>query len=260
MARAVEEWDSGEEWAPALAALGWRGTEEVLDAVTPLASGDRRARSVAAYVAGQLGAPVRTLPARSAALLEAMGEAEADPRVLAVIAEALGQLGEPWGLGWLLRIRCHPDAAVRDGVVSALAGRESPLAVDALIELTRDPDPAIRDWATFAVGALAPQDSPAVRDALAARLVDADPEARIEAVHGLAVRGDARAVEEALALLEQDAGASMWTRHALAEAAIKLAAQTGDARFAPYLPPLAAWEGTTLERELAAARAACGLD
>jgi methionyl-tRNA formyltransferase len=259
--RAVDEWDSGEEWAPALAALGWRGTEDVLDALRPLAAGgDARARSVAAYVAGQLGAHVRTLPAQSAALLEEMGEAEADPRVLAVIAEAFGHLGEPWGLGWLLRLRRHPDAAVRDGVVSALAGRESQLAVDALIELSRDPDPAIRDWATFAVGALAPQDSPAVRDALAARLADPDPEARIEAVHGLAVRGDARAVEEALALLATGAGASMWTRHALVEAAIKLAAQTGDARFAPFLPPPEAWDGTTLERELAAARAACGLD
>src|SRR4029079_5800692 len=45
-ARAVEEWDCGEEWAPALAALGWRGTEDVLEALQPLAGGDRRARSV----------------------------------------------------------------------------------------------------------------------------------------------------------------------------------------------------------------------
>src|SRR5215212_4711900 len=135
--RAVAEWDSGEEWAPALSALGWRGTEDVLDALRPLAAdGDARGRSVAAYVAGQLGAPVRTLPAQSAALLEEMAEAEADPRVLAVIAAAFGQLGEPWGLGWLLRLRRHPDAAVRDGVVSALAGRENQLAVDALIELS----------------------------------------------------------------------------------------------------------------------------
>ena len=125
------------------------------------------------------------------------------PRVLAVIAEALGHLGEPWGLSWLLRLRRHPDAGVRDGVVSALAGRTNPLATDALIELSVDPDPAIRDWATFALGALAPQDSPALRDALAARLEDADPEARIEAVHGLALRGDARAVEPALELLER---------------------------------------------------------
>jgi methionyl-tRNA formyltransferase len=260
VARAVEEWGSGEEWAPHLAALGWRGTPEVLEALRALADHeDPRARSVVAYVAGQLGAPVRTLPAESAALLEAMGEREAHPGVLAVIAEAFGHLGEPWGLSWLLRLRRHPDAGVRDGVVSALAGRANPLATEALIELSGDRDPAIRDWATFALGALAAQDSPALRDALAARLDDADPEARIEAVHGLALRGDARAVEPALALLASgEPGGSLWTRHALQEAAIRLGALTGDPRFAPHLPSLDdGWRGTTLERELERARERC---
>jgi len=257
---AVAEWDSGDEWAPHLAALGWRGTPDVLEALAPLADDpDPRARSVAAYVAGQLGAPVRTLPAESAALLEEMGEREGHPSVLAVIAEAFGHLGEPWGLSWLLRLRRHPDSGVRDGVVSALAGRSNPLATNALIELSSDPDPAIRDWATFALGALAPQDSPALRDALAARLEDTDPEARIEAVHGLALRGDERAVEPALALLAAgEPGGTRWTRHALEEAAIRLAAMSGDRRFAPYLPALDdGWRGTTLERELERALERC---
>ena len=257
---AVEEWDSGDEWAPHLAALGWRGTPDVLAALAPLAHDpDARARSVVAYVAGQLGAAVRTQPAASAALLEEMGENEAHPRVLAVIAEAFGHLGEPWGLSWLLRLRRHPDAGVRDGVVSALAGRTNPLATNALIELSADPDPAIRDWATFALGALAQQDSPALRDALAARLEDADPETRIEAVHGLALRGDERAVEPALALLDGgEPGDSVWTRHALQEAAIRLGAQSGDERFAPHLPSLDdGWRGTTLERELERALERC---
>jgi methionyl-tRNA formyltransferase len=258
--RAVEEWDSATEWAPHLAALGWRGTPDVLEALAPLARDpDPRARSVAAYVAGQLGAPVRTLPAESAALLEEMGERETDPHVLAVIAEALGHLGEPWGLSWLLRLRRHPDAGVRDGVVSALAGRANPLATGALIELSSDPDPAIRDWATFALGALAPHDSPALREALVARLEDPEPEARIEAVHGLALRGDARAVEPALALLDAgEPGGSRWTRHALQEAAIRLAALSGDARFAPHLPAVDdGWRGTTLEHELERALERC---
>jgi methionyl-tRNA formyltransferase len=257
---AVAEWDSGEEWAPYLSALAWRGSREVLDAIAALGGDDDpRARSVAAYVAGQLGAPVRTLPEESAALLERMAERERDPRVLAVIAEAFGHLGEPWGLGWLLRLRRHPDAAVRDGVAAALAGRSSRLAVEALIELSADPDPAIRDWATFALGALAPQDSPQLRDALVARLGDADAETRIEAVHGLALREDARAIEPVLELLRGgERGATVWTRHALREATIRLAALSGDKRFAPYLPAIDdGWRGTTLERELARALERC---
>ena len=257
---AVAEWDSGEEWAPYLSALAWRGTVDVLEALAPLAEDpDPRARSVAAYVAGQLGAPVRTLPGESAALLERMAATESDASVLAVIAEAFGHLGEPWGIAWLLRSRGHPDAEVRGGVVAALAGRSDPLALQALAELSADPDPAIRDWATFALGALAAQDSVGLRETLVARLGDADAETRIEAVHGLALRGDVRAVEPALELLGAgQRGASLWTRHALEEAAIRLGALSGDHRFGPHLPALdGGWRGTTLERELQRARERC---
>ncbi len=146
---AIEEWDSTEEWAPYLFALSWRGSADVLDALAPLVDDpDPRARSVAAYVAGQLGAPVRTLPEESAALLERMGAAERDPDVLAVIAEAFGNLGEPWGLPWLLEQRSHPDAGVRDGVVVALAGRSDPLALDGAdraLRRSRPRDPRLGD-------------------------------------------------------------------------------------------------------------------
>ena len=258
--RALAEWAGAEEWAPGLAALGWRGTPDVLAALRPLAAAaDPVARSVAAYVAGQLGAPLRSQPEASAALLEAMAAAEADPAVLAVIAEALGQLGAPWGLDVLLGLRGHADARVRDGVVDALAGRTDPAAVAALVELSRDVEPGIRDWATFALGTLTDEDSPVLRDALAARLDDADPEARIEAVHGLALRGDLRAVEPALALVgAAERGGTVWSRHALLEATILLAALSGDARFAPHLPALDdGWRGTTLERELKHALERC---
>ena len=108
-------------------------------------------------------------------------------------------------------------------------------------------------------GTLAAEDSAALRDALAARLDDADAETRIEAVHGLALRGDLRAVEPALAILAAgEPGGSRWTRHALSESAIRLAALTGDPRFSPYLPPLdGVWAGTALQRELARAHERC---
>ena len=44
--RAVREWDSGDEWAPSLAALVWRGDDEVLEALAPLAAAPDRARPV----------------------------------------------------------------------------------------------------------------------------------------------------------------------------------------------------------------------
>ena len=76
----------------------------------------------------------------------------------------------------------------------------------------------MRDWATFALGTLAEADSRQLRDALAARLDDPDEDTRLEAVHGLAVRGDPRAEAPARDLLAAhgDAeGEGVWTRHLL---------------------------------------------
>jgi methionyl-tRNA formyltransferase len=261
---AVHEWDSAMEWPANLSALAWRGTPEVLEAARALANRhDPDARSAAAYVLGQLGVPARTLPEQSAAALEEIAAREEDPSVLATIASAFGNLGEPYGLETLLRLRRHPDARVRDGAAGALAGRDDQRVDEALIELSADPDPGIRDWATFALGTLSPRNTPGLREALAARLADEDGDTRIEAVHGLALRGDERAREAALELLgdavsQEDVrpADTIWKRHALREATIRLAALTGDPRFRAHLPPLdRRWRGTALEGELERAHA-----
>jgi HEAT repeat protein len=128
---------------------------------------------------------------------------------------------------------------VREGVVRSLAGRDDEGSVAALITLSADPDEEVRDWATFALGALSGHDTEALRGALLARLDDPCLAARLEAVHGLALRGDARAAEPALGLLAQAAradGHGIWGTYALQESAVLLAALTGDERFREHLP------------------------
>jgi methionyl-tRNA formyltransferase len=234
------EWTSDAEWAPYLSALAYRGDEEVLFRARALAeNGDTLERGIGAFLLGQLGTPVRTFPAESAAALEAMAAREEDPGVLEAIAHGFGHLGDPYGMETLLRLATHDDSRVREAAAIALAGRAGPPAVDALIRLSRDEHSDVRDWATFALGMLASEDSEDLRDALAARLDDPDAETRLEAVHGLALRGDLRAVEPALELLAAAAkseGDGMWRRMELRETAQRLAAQTGDERFEPYLP------------------------
>lgn len=255
LALAVADWERESEWAPFLAALCWRGSREVLEAMHELARGsDVRERGVAAYVLGQLGVPTRAFVNESAQALEQLAEGETEPSVLAAIAHAFGNLGDGHGLDALLSLRDHPDVDVREGVARALAGRSDERALAALIELSGDSDAEIRDWATFGLGALSPQDTPELREALAARLADDHVDARVEAIHGLALRGDDRAVEPALALLAGGPSADEtsdredpWGGHALEEAAIRLAALSGDARFRPYLPELTdRWRGTSL--------------
>jgi len=240
LALARDEWHSDAEWAPYLSALAYRGDEEVLFRAQAMAEdADARERGIAAFLLGQLGTPVRTFPAESSATLEAMAAREQDAGVLEAIAHGFGHLGEPYGLDTLLGLATHADARVREAAAIALAGREAPAAVDALIRLSRDDAGEVRDWATFAIGTLASRDTAELREALAARLEDPDPETRLEAVHGLALRGDVRAVEPALELLAAAACSDhggMWRRMELRETAQRLAAQTGDERFDPYLP------------------------
>lgn len=59
-----------------------------------------------------------------------------------------------------------------------------------LISLSADPDPQVRDWATFGLGTQTDADSEAVRQALWARTNDAYLAARDEAVVSLARRRD----------------------------------------------------------------------
>ena len=138
--------------------------------------------------------------------------------------------------------RRSPDAMKHDSVCSAgacamrcpsprhsqtwgtrfVGGRPGEDVLQTLIGLSGDSEDDVRDWATFALGTLADADEPELRDALAARLDDPDEATRLEAVHGLAVRGDPRAAEparEVLAAHGDAEGEGVWTRHLLAETA-----------------------------------------
>jgi HEAT repeat protein len=68
-------------------------------------------------------------------------------------------------------------------------------AIQTLIELSRDIDHNVRNWATFGLGALIDADSPGVRQALYDRLFDEDEETHLEAIWGLSQRKDPRVID-----------------------------------------------------------------
>ncbi|MEE4541989.1 HEAT repeat domain-containing protein [Streptomyces sp. V4-01] len=105
-------------------------------------------------------------------------------------------------------------------LATAVTGRGDDPALAALIRLTRDTAPAVRDRAAFALGALADVDGPAVRAALAERLDDADRDTREEAVRGLALRRDPRAAPLLRELLEAGAGPGEAHPHTVEAAAV----------------------------------------
>ncbi len=68
------------------------------------------------------------------------------------------------------------------------------MAIRKLIELTRDENPDIRNWATFGLGNIGDKDIPKIREALFERIRDRDKDTRYEAMIGLAKRKDIRIV------------------------------------------------------------------
>jgi HEAT repeat protein len=224
--------DEGLYWV-GICALHWRGSHEVLDRALGLCMSfcalERRA---GADILGQLGVPDRIFPESCLRTLLNMLVEENHHDVLQAVLVALSHLRDPEAIVPASRFRHHPDPDVRHGVVLALTGHEEEQALGVLIELTRDPDAHVRDWATFALGSQVDVDTPELRDALAGRLSDEDDETRAEAMVGLAQRGDRRVLTALRRELESDSVGAL---------AVEAAALIGDPELHPALLALVDW-------------------
>ncbi|MGP0063209.1 MAG: hypothetical protein ACLQGP_06345 [Isosphaeraceae bacterium] len=209
IASALSEPDEFPAWN-AIWVLHGRGTQEVLDEAARLCrSFCIVERSLGAEILAQLGAPGRTFPEECVRLLLDLLSQEREPEVLRSTLVALGHYRTPEVVVRISRFRRHKDGRVRDGVVFALLESVDPRAIDALIKLTTDEDPHVRDWATFGLGTQVDLDMPVIREALAARLYDADADTRGEAMLGLVRRGDPRVLPALHRSLDTDSISTM---------------------------------------------------
>lgn len=165
-----------------------------------------RERTLGADIVGRLvGVDAGARPAALIALLEALSS-ETDACAQASMVAALGHVGAAEALVRVVPLAEHSDAGVRLAVAFAVATLSpQPLSRDvrfALIKLSGDSEPEVRDWATFGLGTLSSDDGPDVRAALLARADDSQHTTRAEALFGLAVRRDPRAVPHLIRALE----------------------------------------------------------
>jgi HEAT repeats len=210
-ALAIEDYDADERWE-IIRALHARTDRETFDATCALARSDEvPMRVLGLDILSQIGysadRPYREDTMR--VLIDACDDAR--PLVLGSAITALGHLHDERGLSTVLRYAAHPHEDVRFAAAWALppvAGDPAEAAaVAALIRLTADSDPDVRDWATFGIGTLlADEDSVAIRDALVARLDDEEGDTAGEALLGLARRRDPRVLPVLLARLDDDPG------------------------------------------------------
>ncbi|MGE0306507.1 MAG: HEAT repeat domain-containing protein [Acidimicrobiia bacterium] len=208
---ALTDADEDRYWGP-VQELHRRGTVEIFDeAMRRAGDDDDDQRVLACNVLGQLAFD-RGHPfcADSVPMLIGLC-ADEMPRVAASAISALGHLGAVDAAPAVIAQAAHDDADVRWSVAFALpslAGTqhlaESNPLVRALIALTKDEDPDVRDWATFGLGGLLMVDGPKTRKCLRARLDDPDADTRSEAINGLARRHDRQIVDRVRAELESD--------------------------------------------------------
>jgi HEAT repeat protein len=193
------EYDDEAPWQ-AVHALRHIGSREVLEAASAWCRSDdplRRARG--ADVLAQLGRtsdhPENNFPEESFAAVAPLAENEKHLQPLSSAIQALGHIADPRAIPLLVRYHTHPKSEIRFAVACACGSfAGEPPIVPILIELMRDADEDVRDWATFSLGSLSTADTPAIRDAFAEGLDDSSPDVADEALAALARRRDPRAL------------------------------------------------------------------
>lgn len=193
-----------EEAGYALSIIQYRGgLEEYTVAAEYSLSADAHKRRVAADILAQLGWQEKAFHEESVQILARL-LTDADPAVLQAAAIACGHRHSALTVQQLVVLADHPSRNVRYGVSYGLAGQHNPQAIRALIQLTKDSDRDVRDWASFALGSQTELDTNDLREALRDRLTDADPEVRGEALVGLARRHDGQLKQAILDSLNGD--------------------------------------------------------
>ncbi|GLH76227.1 hypothetical protein SSBR45G_11350 [Bradyrhizobium sp. SSBR45G] len=179
----------------AIAVLHGRGSSVEFDAAAALCRGASQAeRVLGADILAQLGWSDRTFLEESVDILLSMLN-DPDPMVIGAVGVALGHRNSARAIAPVLKQIRHPSRHVRWGAVHALSRHDDLDAVQGLIELTKDNETDIRDWATFGLAQQTTLDTPPLRDALFERTEDPDAEIRGEALIGLAARHDQRVLD-----------------------------------------------------------------
>ncbi|MGJ0506100.1 MAG: HEAT repeat domain-containing protein [Methylocystis sp.] len=190
------DYDDDDAWE-AVNDLRSTGSREVFEwAARWLQSDNALERARAADILGQIGVGAgrpHAFPAESCNLLIELLHKETHSRAAASAIVALGHIEDPRALPVIYKFVTHEDAVLRHAVAFALGCFVSdPVSHPGLMVLMGDDDEDVRDWATFSLGVWGDLDSARVRDALARRLGDSFENVRLEAIAGLAKRGDRR--------------------------------------------------------------------
>jgi HEAT repeat protein len=165
-----------------------------------------RARGLA--VLAQIGVtadhPSNSFPDESFSVVYSALTDEEEIQPLDSAIAALGHIGNPSAIPLIIRHQSHSDSNVRFSVACAL-GRfpNDPRSAESLLQLMRDDDEEVRDWAAFGLGVQGDVDSVEIRDALFERLSDSNEDVRNEAMASLGKRRDRQVLPSLITALAE---------------------------------------------------------
>lgn len=187
-------------------------TPEVFTALKGLAQDSRPAvRALAPDVMRYLGGRPQPFLDETLVFFRELVAREREPEVLAAVGLAFVDMhgvgeADQVALDLMAPLASHADAGVRNAVVHVVLANPDPRAVELFLQMSDDPVSDVRNWCCFGlVGQLEMNlervDSPRLREALHRRLADEDADTRAEALMGLALCKDSRALEALLTAL-----------------------------------------------------------
>ncbi len=189
---ALDENDVDNYWT-IVAEIHSRGCQDVFkNAKEYSKSKDSAKRMLAADVLGQLRNAKRKLFHQESVVILLHLLNDVDDKVVASAAFSLGHRNDVKAINPLLLLIDHKNPSVREGIVTGLSNHEDKNAINGLIQLSRDSDYDVQNWAVFGLASLCKKDSEKIRSALFIKLQNKDAEIRGEAMIGLAKRKDVR--------------------------------------------------------------------
>jgi HEAT repeat protein len=157
-------------------------------------------RSIGVSVLAQLGEDGKGYPDESNAMIHSMIQTEQDHEVITSLISAVSFRELHACVGWLLAMGQQSSEDIRWRVAWALPirnphdSRIDPQQIETLMQLAADPEPHVREWATFALS-MTDEDTPSLRERLLERMNDTDFNTRTEAARGLAKRKEPRGLK-----------------------------------------------------------------
>ncbi len=137
-------------------------------------------------------------------ILLGMLSVEKDAKVTLSIITALQHHHHDKIIDYVVPFKNSCSADIRRAVAFAITGYVDPLAINTLLELSKDADIQTRNWSVFAISQQIESSSKEIIECLRKSCNDENDEVRAEGLYGLAIRNDSQFARLAISVLDQD--------------------------------------------------------